>query len=99
MTDEDAYNLFSPNGKLSKEINEAIQNGKTVKDFLDDLKKKYSNFEKSDDNNKKSSIIQNNSEILDHSIGNNRYFLFYQTTNRSISDNSTIPSVDVVLNA
>ena len=65
LTDEDAYNLFSPNGKLSKEINEAIQNGKTVKDFLDDLKKKYSNFEKSDDNNKKSSIIQNNSEILD----------------------------------
>ena len=63
LTDEDAYNLFSPNGKLSKEINEAIQDGKTVKDFLEDLRKKYPNMEKFNSNN--NNIIQNDSEILD----------------------------------
>ena len=33
------------------EINEAIQDGKTVKDFLEDLRKKYPNMEKFNSNN------------------------------------------------
>ena len=64
--DIDIYRLLSPNEKLTKEINEAIKNEKTVKEFLEELQQKYQNTKNSEiENDNYSFISQNNSFTSD----------------------------------
>ena len=61
----DIFSMLSKKGNLSKEIIEAIQKEKTVKDFLEDLYKKYTNSENIYENNLCINQSQNNSVISD----------------------------------
>ena len=61
----DIFSMLSEKGNLSKEIIEAIQKEKTVKEFLEDLYKKYTNSENIYENNLCINQSQNNSVISD----------------------------------
>ena len=61
----DIFSMLSKKENLSKEIIEAIQKEKTVKEFLEDLYKKYTNSENIYENNLCINQSQNNSVISD----------------------------------
>ena len=61
----DIYKLLSKEGKLGQEINNAIQKGQTVKEFMDDLNNKYNNSNKANKNEENMNFSQNSFDALD----------------------------------
>ena len=61
----DIYKLLSKEGKLGQEINEAIQKGQTVKEFMEDLNNKYNNSNKEEENEENMNFNQNSFDVLD----------------------------------
>ena len=93
----DIFKFLCKEGKLSPEINDAIQKGKTVKEFIEDLEKKFKIKENADINN--SNYKDNNFDKLDFygsflnnekkdngitSIGKNMY-INYENDNLNLS--------------
>ena len=66
----DIYKLLSKEGQLSQEINEAIQKGQTVKEFMEDLNNKYNNSKNIEKNDENINFNQNSYDTLDL-FGNN----------------------------
>ena len=93
LTDLDIYKLLCIKRKYSKEINEAIEKGKTVKEFLEDLDKRYNNSNNSNEIKfNESQNISNNSEISDlyqSYISNNSNGITSNKKNNDENDNLT----------
>lgn len=62
---DDIYKILSKEGKLGQEINEAIQKGQTVKEFMEDLNNKYNFAENKRENEDNMDFKENSFDALD----------------------------------